>query len=116
MADSIPQLFGPNILPGGARAIVHPINQKIFLNSTEYRRDNWSEAYEKAKPGDVLTPIATFNTIETANTVGQVYLKPVGLLTNANCYSACDLLSAIVQDNEVGTIYGEDGSTGAGYY
>jgi C-terminal processing protease CtpA/Prc len=31
LADTIPQLFAPNIVAGDARALVAPINQQIFL-------------------------------------------------------------------------------------
>jgi len=48
------------------------------------------------------------------NEFGQVYFKPVGLLTNAICYSTCDMISAQFQDHEVGPIFGEDSTTGAG--
>ena len=46
--------------------------------------------------------------------MNQAYFKPFALLTNANCYSSCDMFSAIVQDHSAGVVFGEDSTTGAG--
>lgn len=49
-----------------------------------------------------------------SNNFGTAYTKPVGVLNNANCYSACDLFSGNMQDSGAAIIFGEDGATGAG--
>ncbi len=54
------------------------------------------------------------NTVSSVNRLDQAYFAPVAVLMNSNCYSSCDMFSAIMQDHEVGTIFGEDASTGAG--
>jgi hypothetical protein len=115
LADSLSQLFAPDIVPGSARALVAPINREIFLNSPEYARDHWSKAYEKAKQGDTYAPSALFTPIKVANALGQAYIKPVGVLHNGDCYSSCDTFAAAIQDNNVGTIFGEDLQSGGGY-
>jgi hypothetical protein len=115
MADLIPQLGGSNIEPGNIRALVAPINRDIFLNSTYPNNDQFADAYRQVKPGDKYTPFTKFTSVETANSIGQAYLKPIGVFANGNCYSACDLFSATMQDNGVATVYGEDRFTGAGY-
>ncbi|MBO3752775.1 hypothetical protein J5X84_42570 [Streptosporangiaceae bacterium NEAU-GS5] len=46
--------------------------------------------------------------------VPQVYFGPVVLLTDARCYSAADLFAAGFQDNGIGTVIGQDPTTGAG--
>jgi C-terminal processing protease CtpA/Prc len=43
-----------------------------------------------------------------------VYFKPVAVLNNANCYSACELFSAAMQDTRGAFIFGEDPQTGGG--
>ena len=51
---------------------------------------------------------------ESITDEGQVYFKPIAVLTNASCYSSCDMFAAQVQDNTDATIFGEDSTTGAG--
>jgi hypothetical protein len=51
---------------------------------------------------------------DIVNSVGQVYHGPVVLITDAFCYSACDMFAAGFQDHEIGTILGVDNATGAG--
>jgi C-terminal processing protease CtpA/Prc len=113
MADSLPQLFQTDITPGFRRAIASPANAYIFLNSTP-ANDPWYQAYLQVKPGDKYTPLTRLTPIAVANKYGAAYVKPVGVLNNGNCYSACDLFSASMKDNNVATIFGEDVSTGAG--
>jgi C-terminal processing protease CtpA/Prc len=58
--------------------------------------------------------LTSFGTDEECNQLGMAYVKPVGILTNAACYSSCDLFAAAAQDNGAAIIFGEDGTTGAG--
>jgi C-terminal processing protease CtpA/Prc len=121
-ADALPQLFGYEIVPGFEqaivpgfrRAIVAPANEGVFLNSTP--SDPWRQAYLNAKPGDRYVPLTRITPILEANFWGSAYIKPVGILHNGNCYSACDLFSASMKDNNGATIFGEDGTSGAGGY
>jgi C-terminal processing protease CtpA/Prc len=53
-------------------------------------------------------------TTDEANDLGQQYLGPVVLITDALCYSATDLFAAGFQDHKIGPILGVDGNTGAG--
>jgi hypothetical protein len=48
------------------------------------------------------------------NLVGQVYHGPVVLITDALCYSACDIFAAGFADHEIGEVVGVDANTGAG--
>ena len=50
----------------------------------------------------------------SVNMWGQVYHGPVVLITDAFCYSACDMFAAGFQDHGIGTIIGVDPTTGAG--
>jgi C-terminal processing protease CtpA/Prc len=51
---------------------------------------------------------------EVVNSIGQLYHGPVVLITDAFCYSACDMFAAGFQDHKIGTILGVDTATGAG--
>jgi hypothetical protein len=61
--------------------------------------------YSAAKP---ITPE------DGANDIGQTYLGPVVLITDARVYSATDIFAAGFADHEIGTILGVDDNTGAG--
>lgn len=51
---------------------------------------------------------------DMVNSIGQCYHGPVVLITDAFCYSACDMFAAGFQDHQIGTILGLDEATGAG--
>ena len=51
---------------------------------------------------------------QVVNSIGQIYFGPVVLVTDAYCYSACDMFAAGFQDHEIGTVLGVDETTGAG--
>jgi C-terminal processing protease CtpA/Prc len=51
---------------------------------------------------------------EVVNQVGQIYHGPVVLITDALCYSACDMFAAGFQDHGIGKVIGVDANTGAG--
>jgi C-terminal processing protease CtpA/Prc len=48
------------------------------------------------------------------NAVGQIYHGPVVLITDALCYSACDMFAGGFADHEIGHVLGVDANTGAG--
>lgn len=48
------------------------------------------------------------------NSFGQIYFGPIVLVTDAYCYSACDMFAAGFQDHEIGVVLGVDEATGAG--
>lgn len=64
--------------------------------------------------GSQYTAGLPLNPAESIDLLGQSYFKPVALLTNANCYSSCDMFSAMMQDHDAAIIFGEDSTTGAG--
>lgn len=51
---------------------------------------------------------------DLVNSVGQIYFGPVVLITDAYCYSACDMFAAGFQDHQIGSVIGADETTGAG--
>ncbi|KAL5035548.1 hypothetical protein RTP6_003226 [Batrachochytrium dendrobatidis] len=96
-ANSLPQLFKPDFDSFGKICPRHLV--KV-----------WNESPADSR----YTNIGPFNSFEAANSYGQVYTKPMGVFTDGNCFSACDLFSANIQGHEAGTVFGEDGLTGAG--
>ncbi|KAI8904316.1 ClpP/crotonase-like domain-containing protein [Gorgonomyces haynaldii] len=112
MANKIPQLFKNNVRPLNFRAINNPINAAILSRGSE--GPLWTQALAGIKPSEVFSPLIPFDTQAEVNTRPIVYNRPVAVLANANCYSACDLLAANFQDNGIGLIFGEDPQTGAG--
>lgn len=112
MASFIPQLIKPDFINSYAHALVAPVNERLFLGG--FGGVEWQKAYSQVKQGDRFTPIVYFDSSEESNQLGQAYYRPVGVFTDGNCYSACDLFSANMQDNGAAWIFGEDGLTGAG--
>lgn len=87
------------------------------VNLEYFRSITWDNNFfqllaKSAGNGNDLTTAIPFDW--EYNYLQQSYFKPFGLLTNANCYSSCDMFSAIVQDHESGMVFGEDSTTGAG--
>ncbi|KAJ3077638.1 hypothetical protein HK102_005071, partial [Quaeritorhiza haematococci] len=114
LADGIPQFFVSNFQPTGARALVSKVNEQVF-NSASFQGTSWQAAYNATLgTNKTYTPIVQFVSNEAANIYGQAYFKPVAVWNNGNCYSACDLFSANIQDSGAGVVIGEDPQSGAG--
>ncbi|TPX61976.1 hypothetical protein SpCBS45565_g07129 [Spizellomyces sp. 'palustris'] len=113
MADTIPQFFVADYEPSAARALIADNNEQIFVEKVAEGQD-WKAAYLAATPGSKYTGSVPFTSKDIANSIGQLYLKPVAVFNNADCYSACDMFSAGMQDHEAALIIGEDATTGAG--
>lgn len=85
-----------------------------FLILSIFIAYRWGTAYKNAQQGDTWTAPVKFTSREDAYTYGQAYVRPVSVLTNANCYSACDIFSSNMKDVVGATIFSEDPETGAG--
>jgi C-terminal processing protease CtpA/Prc len=114
IAEKLVQLFTPK----------NPIPLNFILKNSAANRhvmyeaepdDEFTVALRNAEAAGALyttgLPLHPANEIDL---IGQYYFKPVALLTNANCYSSCDMFSALMQDHEAAIIFGEDSTTGAG--
>jgi hypothetical protein len=110
IADMIPQFFGTDVESPNNRALNNDINKIIFGNIPG--EDAWVEAINKSSPDSVYTNYVKFNDDSKMNMMGMAYGKPIGIFTDANCYSSCDAFSAHLKDNFRVTVYGEDGTTG----
>lgn len=118
LADILSQLFmsnNANVIK--ARLLNTDLNRYIFNNSLfgPFSKPEWTEVINAAEgTGKIYTDVAPFTYESEANGIGQVYFKPVAVLTNARSYSATDIFSCAMQDNKAALIYGEDPRTGAG--
>ncbi len=76
---------------------------------------DWTPSLEEA-----VTTGAAYSTAfplypgDLVNSVGQIYQGPVVLVTDAQCYSACDIFAAGFQDHQIGPVLGVEANTGAG--
>ncbi len=116
-ADKLPQMFMPgNASTNSARFLntdvdFNLLNQDIF----KLYWPNWVQLMTDAHATkNRYSKTSVFTSKQDANTMGQMYYKPVGVLANARSYSATDLFTCAMQDNGAATIYGEDKKTGAG--
>ncbi|KAI9207519.1 uncharacterized protein BJ171DRAFT_596543 [Polychytrium aggregatum] len=117
MANSIPQLFKPDFVQNGARALISDTNTAIFHSPVAplVAGPQWITAYDaglnsKAEYGD----LGHFGDFNSVNQLGNVYLKPVAIFNDAVCFSSCDMFSANMQDSQTAYIFGQDGQTGGG--
>ncbi len=116
-AESLLQLFTPNTIePESFEFLNTPLNFQICKSAP----DNWNLKRWVPSIGDSVLTGATYSagfplTLGAlCNGIGQVYYGPVVLITDALSYSATDIFAAGFQDNEVGTVLGTGGNTGAG--
>lgn len=116
LADRLPELFAARDVPvQGARLINTDLNAFVLNNSPLGTGPNaqWSALINEVAGTDArYTRTATFTTKADANEVGQAYFGPVAVLTNALTFSAAEHFAALMQDERLGTIWGEDLKTG----
>ncbi|KAJ3088776.1 hypothetical protein HK102_007943 [Quaeritorhiza haematococci] len=117
MVERIWQLFSHRSLqsPPRFRAVVSETNRRIFESPISVGTP-WEHATEDVQAGDRYTKLLHLGTLpgEELLDYGQLYLKPIAVFVNAMCYSACELLTAMIQDQGIGRVYGEDPQTGGG--
>lgn len=75
----------------------------------------WVESIKRAvKTGAIFSQGIPITPEEACNSIGQKYLGPVILITDALCYSATDIFAGGFHDNDIGPILGTNMNTGAG--
>jgi C-terminal processing protease CtpA/Prc len=116
LAEGLTQLFTPNqIETMPVRFLPNDLNLSMFLNSNQGHENGWSQdTRDGIKNNARYTAPRVITSNDAANRYGQVWFKPVVILTDANCYSACDLFAASMQDHAAATIIGTHETTGAG--
>ena len=117
-ADLLSQLFMAGEAKAiNARLLNTDLNRRIFNETLlgVFSNPEFTDVINEVEgTGRLFSDTAPFTYDEDANRLGQAYYKPVAVLTNGRSYSATDLFSCAMQDNEAGFIYGEDPRTGAG--
>lgn len=108
------QLFTPNrIKPELFELINTPLNLKISRLDEELGR--WTKSLGEAVATGAAHSLGFPITDEKlCNSIGQIYFGPVALIIDALCYSTTDIFAAGFVDNEIGTLVGVSGNTGAG--
>ncbi|MEL6183842.1 MAG: S41 family peptidase [Myxococcota bacterium] len=116
-ADLLSQLFGRNdarVIE--ARLLNVDLNRRIFNESAFgfFFPDFAASINDAAGTGNTYAETVPFTSLEDANALGQAYDRPVAVLMNARSYSATDLFTCSMKDNDQAIIFGQDGRTGAG--
>jgi hypothetical protein len=115
LAETLPQLFGPNPIQVEGFRLLNSDGNATILGTPAYKDSNWHKLIDEVHGTSAhFTRTAQFTSDATANQRTQVYFKPVAVLTNARCFSSCDMFTAAMQDNGSARIWGEDVKTGAG--
>ncbi|WP_162674590.1 S41 family peptidase [Vibrio variabilis] len=98
------------------RLLNSELNQYLFLHEdVQQMFPFFKEALDNVAGSDAkYSSNAPITTPELANVHGQVYTKPVAVMANSSTYSAGDLFTCAMQDNDAAVIYGADPKTGAG--
>lgn len=110
--EELIQLFTPRKVEAETFRIRATKANKQFIQETNYS-DLFLGFIKKAlKDHALYTDSAVWT--QQPNTRGQSYFKPVAILTNASCFSTCDMFSAGMQDNGGASLWAEDGNTGGG--
>ncbi|KAH6585926.1 hypothetical protein BASA50_000870 [Batrachochytrium salamandrivorans] len=113
-ASSMIQLFKPDFHPFGGRYLMNQITFNLVVNGRDPDVDPYARAWQETEPGSRFTDVFFLNSVESVNTLGQAYVRPMGVLNDARCYSSCEVFAGSIQGHGVGTIFGEDKQTGGG--
>jgi Peptidase family S41 len=116
LAEGLTQLFTPNAIETmPVRLLPNQLNLSMFLNSNQGNENGWSsDTRVGMSNASTFTIPRSITSTQAANRYGQIWFKPVVILTDANCYSACDSFAAAMQDHGAATIIGTHATTGAG--
>ncbi len=108
------QLLTPRrITPEPFQFVSTPGTSGLADNVADYAQ--WRASLtESVTTGSAYSTAFPLSPEKVVNSVGQVYQGPVVLVTDAQCYSACDIFAAGFQDHEIGPVLGVEGNTGAG--
>ncbi|KAH6588449.1 hypothetical protein BASA50_010730 [Batrachochytrium salamandrivorans] len=113
-ANSMVQLFKPDFQPFGDRYLMNPITFNLFVNGKNPNIYPFAKAWQETEENSRFSSVFFTNSMKSANALGQAYVRPMGVLNDARCYSACEVFSGGIQGHGAGTIFGEDEQTGGG--
>ena len=113
-AEFLLQLLTPRrIEPEPVQFINTPVT--LELTDTVDSMSEWHDSLlQGVRTGATYSRGIPLSPPDLVNVIGQIYHGPVVLITDAFCYSACDMFAAGFQDHKIGTILGVDNATGAG--
>jgi hypothetical protein len=111
--ERMAQLFtGKAITPIKMRALRTP-ETRLMTSLFNGETPLWQEIASTV----LMTPKTGFSPLTApylANNLGRAYYEPVTVLTDAYCYSTCDMFASLMQDHGAAKIIGLDHTTGAG--
>jgi hypothetical protein len=121
-AERLLQVLTPQrIDPEPAQFINTPLTLSLCLRHdpsplwTDFDLATWVPSIDQAvQTGATYSRGFPITSPGSCNRIGQTYHGPVVLITDALCYSACDMFAAGFQDHRIGRILGTSGNTGAG--
>ena len=117
-SENLVQFFAPNFVTAPKfRLLNSQLNRTLMVESGLFPGEAFAETLKETPLGNTYTkPIPFFGEQGKfrSNFYGQAFHKPVVVLTNSACYSACDMFSAIMQDNGAAQVWSEGRRTGAG--
>ncbi|KAH9248617.1 hypothetical protein BASA81_013731 [Batrachochytrium salamandrivorans] len=113
-ANRMVQLFKPNFEPFGDRYLMSKITFNIFVKGKNPNVYPSVKAWKEDEPNSRYSNVFFTSSVESVNTLGQAYVRPMGVLNDARCYSSCEVFSGSIQGHDAGTIFGEDERTGGG--
>ncbi|KAH6562746.1 hypothetical protein BASA62_008939, partial [Batrachochytrium salamandrivorans] len=113
-SDGMVQLFKPDFHPFGGRYLMNNVTYNIFAKGKDPNLDSFAKAWQETEPGSRYSNVFPLSSMKSANTLGQAYVRPMGVFNDGLCYSSCDVFSGAIQSHGVGTVFGEDGQTGGG--
>ena len=85
-----------------------------YFSAAEPNSQFNKELIKANEAGMVMTAAISLSNPDDLFRSGQAFFKPVAIFTNSNCYSTCDMMSALFQDHALAEVWGEDAQTGAG--
>lgn len=114
LAERLIQFFSPKSVAPTEFYLKNSSANSYYLN-TLFKDDPFTVVLNKAVTmGWSFTGTHPITSNEVMNDEGQIYFKPIAVFTSSACYSACEVFSSLIQDNKLGTIFGEDVTTGGG--
>ena len=113
-AEFLLQFLSPRrITPEPFQFVSTPSTTGLAQGVADY--GGWKASLEEAvTTGSAYSTAFPLYPADVVNSVGQLYQGPVVLVTDAQCYSACDIFAAGFQDHEIGPVLGVEANTGAG--
>ena len=113
-AEFLLQLLTPHVIePEPTQFINTPATRKLTDTATDMRP--WQDSLVLGlSTGAQYSNAIPLSDPGLVNSVGQLYHGPVVLITDAFCYSACDMFAGGFKDHDIGIVLGVDDATGAG--